>query len=176
MPWLSYRFIRWMDSRIEPTWKVLEFGSGMSTPWLAARCKYLHSIEADPQWYKRVSRQLEKQDLKNVCYELRSIEEYAKIEPHEFGIFDLAVIDGDERRDCLVTAIRGAKPGGWIYLDDTDLPGKHHQPAEDLLIETANRLGKTIRYFRDFSPGSFFVCEGALLQMGSEAGKKLRKS
>src|SRR5688572_29636823 len=37
LPWLGYRTIRWFDRNIRPDWHVLEFGSGMSSLWLARR-------------------------------------------------------------------------------------------------------------------------------------------
>ena len=38
MPWISYRAQRKIARLIQPDWTILEFGSGMSTLWLARRC------------------------------------------------------------------------------------------------------------------------------------------
>src|SRR5438874_13577508 len=45
LPWLGFRAIKHLDRLIKPDWRVLEFGSGMSTIWFARRCATLVSIK-----------------------------------------------------------------------------------------------------------------------------------
>jgi hypothetical protein len=54
LPWLGYRAIRHLEGLLEPDWKVLEFGSGMSTLWFAKRCHTVVSIEDNEQWYLEI--------------------------------------------------------------------------------------------------------------------------
>ena len=58
-PWLSYRGVRESDRLVRPDWRVLEFGSGMSSRFFATRCAQLVSIESDPDWYERMRPTLE---------------------------------------------------------------------------------------------------------------------
>ena len=51
--------------------RIVEFGSGRSTPWFAARCGWLLSIEDDPVWYARVERWLGS-GAEHVRHELRA--------------------------------------------------------------------------------------------------------
>lgn len=46
--------IELLDSHVGPTHRVLEWGSGGSTIWLAKRVGELHSIENDSEWYQAV--------------------------------------------------------------------------------------------------------------------------
>src|ERR1700692_3986272 len=66
-PWISYRAVEFLDQKITPDWRVIEFGSGMSPLWFARRCGFLHSIENDPRWHELLSRRL--QGAKHVRYE-----------------------------------------------------------------------------------------------------------
>ena len=43
-PTISYRARTVIDGLLDSTSRVAEFGSGMSTPWLAGRCGFLLSV------------------------------------------------------------------------------------------------------------------------------------
>jgi hypothetical protein len=47
LPWIPYPVLRHLKKRLRPEWRVLEFGSGMSTVWLAEHCQFVHSIETN---------------------------------------------------------------------------------------------------------------------------------
>ena len=50
-PWLTPDMIKILDSWLCPADVGLEFGSGRSTSWFAARVKHLTSVEHNPEWY-----------------------------------------------------------------------------------------------------------------------------
>jgi hypothetical protein len=50
IPWWSYGVIDFVDERLAKTMSVLEFGSGGSTVWLAARVSEVVTVENDPEW------------------------------------------------------------------------------------------------------------------------------
>lgn len=169
VPWISYRATRVLDRLIEPGWKALEFGSGMSTPWLARRCAYLHSIESDARWYDTVRRLLRGIDAAHVLYDLRGQSDYADLSGYAEGYFDFVLVDGAVRAACVASALPRLRAGGFLYLDNSD---KDMQPADgdtrkaeqQLLAAVAQRGGRT-RYFHDFSPGRLVVSEGLLVQL-----------
>src|SRR5882724_4113711 len=53
-PWLGYRVVRRLRAVLQPEWKALEFGSGMSSLFLARKCATIVSIESDREWHGRV--------------------------------------------------------------------------------------------------------------------------
>ncbi len=171
IPWLSYRAIAALDELIQPQWKILEFGSGMSTRWLARRCSFLHSIENEPGWHQVVSRQLERERLDHVRYELRKRDSYADLQQYPNGFFDFVLVDGLMRSECVRQALPKIRAGGWIYLDnsdaDPDSPGGDMRIAEQLLHEAVASRQGSLRYFVDFAPTQFFVNQGALVQLNS---------
>lgn len=169
VPWISYRAIKVIDCLLQRDWKVVEFGSGSSTAWLAARCGQLHSIEDDNQWYAYVSEQLTRENINNVNYELRQKSNYFDLSIHRDGSLDFALIDGWNRADCMRQVIRKIKKGGYIYLDNSDkfaneLDGDI-RVAENLLIKAVGERGGTLKYFVDFAPSQFFVSQGVLARL-----------
>lgn len=57
------------------------------------------------------------------------------------------------------------KPGGYVYLDDTD---KHHadlKQAETLLRNTVSSRGGEVVEYSDFSPEQLFVKQGILARI-----------
>jgi predicted O-methyltransferase YrrM len=110
VPWISYRARKVIDQMIRPDWRMVEFGSGMSTLWFANRCGFIHSIESDPAWYETVSKQLA--GLSNVKYEKRTIESYSNLDAHPDQSLDFSLIDGVVRSACAKSVVPKIKPGG----------------------------------------------------------------
>lgn len=171
LPWLPYRVIYALEELIQPQWKILEFGSGMSTIWLARRCSFLHSIESDPCWHQLVLRRLEREGLDHVHYELRKPDSYADVQQYPNGFFDLIIVDGLARSECVRQALAKIRAGGWIYLDnsdfDSDTPGGDMRIAEQLLLDAAASCQGSYRYIVDYTPTQFFVNQGMLVQLNS---------
>ena len=129
-PWLGYRASRHLRNLIRPKWRILEFGSGMSTAWFASRCLEVVSVEHDKSWHERVSREFETQGIRNCDFRLVASNPDRCLEDYPNAYFDFALVDGIERRECVETALRKVRPSGWIYLDNTDFVPE----AESLLL------------------------------------------
>ena len=54
VPWFTYPAIRQLGRMVAPAWRVLEYGSGNSTLWWAARVAEVVSVEHDPAWAFRL--------------------------------------------------------------------------------------------------------------------------
>jgi len=117
LPWLTFNAVARLEGLIRPDWRMVEFGSGMSTLWFAKRVASLHSIEHDPGWYATVAAQLPV----GVRYDLREPSTYAGLSDHPDGSLDLVVVDGIQRAECVQAAIPKLRRGGWLYLDNTDM-------------------------------------------------------
>ncbi len=169
VPTISYRARKAIASLLDEESRVVEFGSGMSTPWLARRCRFLLSIEDDPRWFGEVQALLAARGLTNVRLEMRDPETYAALAGYPDAHFDFALVDGTDRAGCLRSVLPKLRPGGWIYLDNTDkdmtLADGDSRRAEALLLEAARRCGGPVRYFVDFSPTNFFVEQGMLVRI-----------
>ena len=169
-PWLSYRAQRHIAHLLRPDWTVLEFGSGMSTAWFARRCRTVYSFEHNPAWHARITSYLAERNLSNVCYFLRDQSRYSDLSLFPEAFFDFVLVDGICRADCVRNAVGKLKPGGWIYLDNTDMragsnPRSDYQQAERALLGFVRQDGGRARYFTDFVPNNFFAKQGMLVNL-----------
>jgi predicted O-methyltransferase YrrM len=114
VPWLSPEAIGYLKIILQPGWRVLEFGGGGSTLWLAPKVKEIVTVETDKAWYAELlKRQTENMQL--ILWE--KMEKIPKIK----GKFEMMIIDGEpvEKRILFLQAAESlVKPGGWVVLDN----------------------------------------------------------
>lgn len=176
VPMISYRARRVIESLLGsvrdhrgPGARMVEFGSGGSTPWFAARARFVLSVEDDPAWFALVRARLAAQGIANVRHELRAADVYADLSSIADASLDFALVDGSDREGCVRAVVPKLKPGAYLYLDNTDKdmtrPGGDLRRAEAALINAVAARGGSLRYFSDFSPGNFFVEQGALARL-----------
>lgn len=165
-PMISYRAAREIARLLSPTSTVVEFGSGFSTPWLARRCASLVSFEDDPAWHALVTRRLRQAGLVNVDCRLRPADRFADVDDLPDGSIDFALVDGTDRDGCIAAIVPKLRPGGVIYLDNSDKdvgdPRGDLRRAEARLIAAAQAHGASLRWFTDFSPTNFFAEQGLM--------------
>ncbi|HET6991610.1 MAG TPA: hypothetical protein VFJ43_09820, partial [Bacteroidia bacterium] len=169
-PWLPYSVIETLDHFLDKNSRVLEFGSGMSTLWYAKRIKEIFSIEHDFHWHKIVLKKIQKQGNTNVHLKfVQNKNKYVRFTRSSSNKFDLIIIDGKYRSDCVLNNASLIKPGGIIYLDNSDTnssPAKGDmRKAEKALLTFAKKMRGKVNYFVDFAPGEFFVQEGMMVQL-----------
>lgn len=168
-PMISFRATRALAALIKPDWHAVEFGSGLSTLWLARRCATLLSVEDNPRWHARVDALLKQNGLAHVRYELRSEMDFAKLDAFPDGHFHFALIDGTDRAGCVASVWPKMRAGGIIYLDNSDKdmtrPEGDLRRAEAALRMRADAAGASVQRFTDFSPGNFFAEEGLLVRL-----------
>jgi predicted O-methyltransferase YrrM len=163
-PWWPYPAIRHLGGLVRKSWRVLEFGSGASTPWLARLARDVVSLESDRDWYSRVKTRLKVVGYSNVDLRLRdSQDDYVTVDRYSQGGFDLVIVDGAWRDQCAHTSVRLVRPGGYIYLDNSDVPDPDHRSA----VKTILRAAKTVKRFVGLSPGTVAVNQGLLIGVGS---------
>lgn len=168
-PLISYRAAKHLDRLLRKDWRGVEFGSGYSTPWLAKRLGFLLSIEDDPNWHRRVAGLLAGIAPDTVRHELRTAETYFDLAEFPSAFFDFALVDGTCRADCIAAVVPKIRPGGWLYLDNSDKdmtrPDGDLRRAEALLLEHVRQRGGETSYFTDFAPTNFFVEQGLLARL-----------
>jgi hypothetical protein len=148
LPWWSFKAAEWVEDflRHRPgEVSAFEYGPGASTVWLARRCRRVAFVEHDPRWWPTM--QALTAGLPHV--EGRLVEGGAAVQGagdgggqvcrsgrlgHQGldyagyvgairqarGPFDLIVIDGRARADCLREAMAHLKPDGVIVFDNAD--------------------------------------------------------
>jgi predicted O-methyltransferase YrrM len=130
-PWLTPAAIALLGSLLRREDTGVEFGSGRSTIWFAARVHALTSVEHDEQWYKAVAARLREQGFDNVDYILAPGDQplergdesrYARTAlAFSDGSIDFALIDGHYRDYTAKFILPKIKPGGVLIVDNAHL-------------------------------------------------------
>ena len=175
-PWLAPAAIAILDKILTKSMKVMEYGSGSSTLFLAARANEVNSVEHDQNWYQRVKEQLQELNLHHVKLHYippltpetnrdaanrykqpynnpnHNYENYINF-IHNFpnGYFEVVLVDGRARTECALAAMAKLKSGGILILDNSERP--RYQPVHQALqswprVETTTGLTNTTFWFK----------------------------
>ena len=163
IPWLGYRATRRIAGLIGPGTRVLEFGSGLSTVWLAKQGAEVLSIETHDEWAARVE-----DLLAGVSgHKVRILRAEPPYTPDLLAgkTFDFVLVDGDGRDSAMATALSVVRPGGYVYLDNADVPWDSHRAAREMALGSG-----PAEWFVDFTPFHVFVSTGILVKAGEGVG------
>ena len=124
IPWYTYSSIHFLSAKLalldehdssKP--KIFEFGSGKSTLWWSSRAALVVSVEDNVEWHSYVTQN----KPANVSYEFaNSRESYIEVFLKQESKFDLIVIDGSHRTDCIVNCFGKLSDKGIVIVDNSD--------------------------------------------------------
>jgi len=120
IPWNTYPYIKFIDSRLNKTFRVFEFGSGNSTLWYSKRVKQIISVEHDKNWYDKIKSLMPDNALliyKNLKYN----GEYSKEILKHTEKFHIIIIDGRDRVNCIKNSLFFLTSDGLIVFDNSNL-------------------------------------------------------
>ena len=118
IPWMNFPVISFLEDRLQKDFTVFEYGSGYSTLFYAERVKFIRTIEYNKDWYKLIKERLpanaeihfvEKDVDGEYCRSINSTDEK----------YDVVVIDGRDRVNCLKQAVKKLTERGVLLLDDS---------------------------------------------------------
>jgi len=119
IPWFTYPTIEFLSRRIHSEMSVFEYGCGESTLWWANRVKRVVSCEHDESWYRTIS--LKKvHNIEIKCIPLEYGGAYCREVANYTSAFDIIIIDGRDRVNCVRNALNALKPSGIIIWDNSD--------------------------------------------------------
>ena len=132
-PWLTRDAISILKSFLKKSDSGLEWGSGRSTVWFAARVQYLVSVEDNPEWYQTVTGKLKDLNLDNTDYHLLAEQDsyVGIVSKFQNNSLDFALVDGSHRDRCAVSVVEKIKFGGVVIVDNVNwyLPSNTYSPA-----------------------------------------------
>ena len=149
LPWVTYPYIDFIESRLNKNMNIFEFGSGSSTIWYADRVSNVFSIEHDVYWFKLLNN-LDKKNINVQCIPLEYDGDYCRFPNNLNRLFDLIIVDGRDRVNCLIQSINSLNSKGVIVLDDSERI--QYKKGIDYLL---NQDFKKIDFW-GISPGIFF--------------------
>ncbi len=149
-PWLSPTATMFLKKHLTKEMVGVEFGSGISTLFLAPKVKHLISIEHNKEWYEIVNEKLKvlsvsvdyrfiseqepSQEFKKLDFydefdiplELKYKTEYYNyfraIDDCEDASIDFIIVDGRARPECVFSSYKKLKKGGLMILDNSERP------------------------------------------------------
>ncbi len=133
IPWWTYSFNDFFIPQLTSDIEIFEYGSGNSTIFLAKIVQNITSIEHDKAFYNFQIPKIPK----NVTLKFQLLDKYngkySKVILNESKLFDLIIIDGRDRVNCIKNSISRLSEHGIIILDDSQ---RHqYQTGIDFLIE-----------------------------------------
>jgi hypothetical protein len=117
--WVTYGFIDFISDKLNKNMDIFEYGSGNSTLWYAKRVSSVTSVEHDENWYERIKSSMPK-NVTISYQELIYNEEYSKSSNNSDIKFDIIIVDGRDRVNCVKSAINSIQGNGIIVLDDSE--------------------------------------------------------
>ena len=122
MPMYTYPCYEWLNSIDWNDSKVFEYGTGYSTIWWQNKNVDYHAVEDNKQWYDMI------EDKTNIKHEPNYNKYMKSIYDYNYK-FDVIVIDGVVRFDCIKPALEKIKDDGMIIYDNSDW---HKNSKEEL--------------------------------------------
>ena len=125
IPWFTYPSIHYINQLNLKDKIIFEWGSGYSSSYFCNRAKAVYSVEHNLEWYKQV----QKFGLENHHLLFKTDREYVNSIKEQGKKFDIIIVDGVLREECLEIAPQFLQEGGMIILDNSD---RHPSEAEKL--------------------------------------------
>jgi hypothetical protein len=119
LPWITYPAIEFIKRRVGSGMSVFEYGSGGSTRWWAKLVANVVSVEHDREWFSSLTT-IELSNVELFQIDLIYGGDYSKKVAAYRNHFDIVVIDGRDRVNCIKNCLGALKESGVIILDNSD--------------------------------------------------------
>lgn len=150
-PCITFGALDWLESTIQPSWRVFEWGSGASTLYYGDKGVEIVAVEHHREWAELVQRRLTERgssgrvlhrppepgvtsiSVTSVRPEFsgQNFDRYVGAIDEIEGEFDLIVVDGRARNACGERALPRLAPGGFMLLDNAERP--RYEPLHQML-------------------------------------------
>jgi tRNA A58 N-methylase Trm61 len=115
--WLTYSFIYFIEDRLTKSMNILEFGSGNSTHYFSKRLKHVYSVEHHLEWYEKVKKELND----NCTLEFIELDNGYELAADRWSEdFDIILVDGRKRVECVKNSLSKLKENGVLILDNSE--------------------------------------------------------
>ena len=119
VPWITFDAARELEKRLHADTKIFEYGAGHSTVYWAAKGLSITSVEDNHDWF---------QVVRDALKDKANAQVFFKEDPNDYvnsiqlsnTEFDVVIIDGSHRKECIKVASKKLKPGGVLIVDNTD--------------------------------------------------------
>ena len=151
IPWMNYSFIDFLEPRLRQTMNVFEYGSGYSTLYLSDKVGSVTSVEFDESWFEKMEKTLDGADHCNIIFRPGHQQYVEAIKEFSDQLFDIIIIDGRDRKECIEHIVPFLSDGGVVLLDDS------WQTKFDEVFEFFSNNGFRELSFTGLKPGGMIV-------------------
>jgi hypothetical protein len=148
IPWITYPAIEFLSARLCSQMDIFEFGAGHSTLYYSTRVASVTSVEHDASWYEKIKSTMPG-NVNLLFKELKYDGEYCRTALVDDRKYDIIIVDGRDRVNCMKYSLPALKNNGVMILDDSQrneyLEGK----------EYLSNAGFKYIEFKGISPGYF---------------------
>lgn len=137
IPWMNFSFIHFLQQKLKKDFILFEFGSGYSTYFYAEKVQSVISVEYDEKWFKLIKEQNLPTNVEIIFKEKDDDGDYCRVISSAQKEFDVVVIDGADRGNCIKQTIPKLSPTGVFILDDSWR--KEYKEGIELAIQSGFR-------------------------------------
>ena len=117
LPWMTYPFISFIEQRLTREMDIFEYGSGYSTLYFAPKVRTIISVEHDIAWLEKMKADIPGNSTINYI-ELDVNGAYAQSSVNSGKQFDIIIVDGRDRVNCMKQSVEALNRRGVLILDD----------------------------------------------------------
>lgn len=114
-PWMCDDAVNFLASIVVGA-RVFEYGGGGSSLWLMERAREVVTVDHSSTWAARITKEGQG-DVEVILQP--DLEKYPR-EIEGRGEFDVVIVDGRERNECIGAALETVAVQGWVVLDDSE--------------------------------------------------------
>lgn len=119
LPWITLPCLDFIENRLNKDMSVFEYGAGNSTFYFSKLAGNVASVEHDQEWFKKIAKESKSNISINYC-PLKYNDTYCRFIINLNSHFDLIVVDGRDRVNCIKNCVEKLTHGGCIILDDSE--------------------------------------------------------
>lgn len=115
---MNYAVTEFLKERLSKNFHLFEFGSGYSTFFYARLVHRVTSVEYDDAWFQLIKKNLpENVELVNKQADIDA--EYCRVITSSGRKYDVVIVDGRDRVNCIKQSIKSLSERGAVLLDDS---------------------------------------------------------
>lgn len=120
---------------------VFEYGMGASSLWWANKAGKVFGVDNNLEWFSEVVAALKG---KGNYEHIEDREDYCNAVSEWSELFDIIIIDGAYRDECVIPALNSLKEGGILVVDNWMQPSVEiaSEENQELLLSMAHRVFK----------------------------------
>jgi|TARA_Y100000294_G_C8440186_1_gene290407 hypothetical protein len=118
LPWMNYPVIDFLEKRLKCHFTLFEYGCGYSTLFFSKLVNQVTTVEYDREWYDLFIQKIP-ENVKLVYCPKDYNGKYCRIIGQNSQKYDVVIIDGRDRVNCMKQSIDHLTKDGVIILDDS---------------------------------------------------------